>query len=382
MWSWGVAIFPLRASGVNVGQVIYGPDGCPYLLGPVSLDLSTDDLGMVNFGDGTMQDSGATLGCQEDLGMGYTGDGTKSLHMSNYGGGASENYSTTVDYGDGSNMGCSGDEGDDTESLGMSTYGDGTSVNYGTTVDNGDGSNMGCPGDDGDGTKGLGMVNYGDGTAVNYGTTVDNGDGTSMGYPGDDGDFTKGPGMACYSDGTWLNYGTTVDGDGTKVDGDDAAAWGPSYMENGDDGTSSDAVDVQSMQSDGTTTCPSCGKDWFFKKGIAVNCCCSYHSVSSSLFLRDSSQLARILGAWTWRRRSPVSRKWTSHLQAPRSARSPFTCRRRSSDFSRWPSDQSASDWQCLTEGIFWSILSALTILEQFGNKGGPFWHICLWRHF
>ena len=128
-------------------------------------------------------------------------------------------------------------------------------------MDNGDGSNMGCPGDDGDGTKGLGMVNYGDGTAVNYGTTVDNGDGTSMGYPGDDGDFTKGPGMACYSDGTWLNYGTTVDGDGTKVDGDDAAAWGPSYMENGDDGTSSDAVDVQSMQSDGTTTCPSCGKD-------------------------------------------------------------------------------------------------------------------------
>ena len=150
-YSWRAAIFSLRASGVNVRQVIYGPDGCPYVLGPLSLNLA-------NSADGT------------------TG-----------------NYGTTVDYGSDTNMGYCEDDGK--EGPGMVNFGDGTGVNYGTIVGYGDGTNMGDCGDNV--TTGPGMVNFGDGTAVHYGTIVDYGDGTSMGDCGDDG--TKSAG---YGDGT------------------------------------------------------------------------------------------------------------------------------------------------------------------------------------
>ena len=90
-------------------------------------------------------------------------------------------------------------------------------------------------------------------TAVNYGT--------GMGDCGDDGTESAG-----YGDGTesvghiwWWHR----------------CPWPLYHMVNGDDDTNGrhhddeksdddNAVDVQSMQSDGTTKCLSCGKGWFW----------------------------------------------------------------------------------------------------------------------
>lgn len=117
--------------------MIYGPDGCPYVLGPLSLDLA-------NSADGT------------------TG-----------------NYGTTVDYGNDTNMGYCEDDGK--EGPGMVNFGDGTAVNYGTIVDYCDGTSMGDCGDDG--TKSAG---YGDGTAALGPYHMENGDDGTNGSHHDD----------------------------------------------------------------------------------------------------------------------------------------------------------------------------------------------------
>ena len=178
------------ASGVNVGQVIYGPDGSPYVFGPVSLDLTTNGLDMMSFGDNCFEPGNV---------VSHGGDGTVA------------NYGTTVAYGD------------------MGDWAGHVTQDPGMVVNHGDGTG----------------VNHGDDTAVDqgYGTTMDNcGDNVTK-DPVDNGfvvESTEGPVMVNV-------YG---DGDGSTDD---------------DKG-----VDVESIGSDGTTTCPSCGKDRFFNCMLSV----------------------------------------------------------------------------------------------------------------